>query len=183
MAKTMEGKTTMFLKPLLMIAVIATLVIATQPTRQAFAHHSWAASDTRYAYYIAGTITEVRWGNPHVEVRLRLDHAAVPQNWIKRPLPPGADAQDGRDTMISTRAYTGGLPELDLTLAPPDWMARWGLHRRLEVGEHIEAVGFLNVNGGDEFRPVMFWLADGQGVWQKLLPFPHRPEPAPASSH
>jgi hypothetical protein len=182
MATTKKGDITMFLKPLLMLAVIATLVIATHPIRPAFAHHSWASSDTRYAYYVTGTVTDVRWGNPHVEVRLRLDRAAVPQGLTQRALPQGADAQDGRDALISARAYTGDLAELDLTLAPPDWMERWGLHRRLKEGEHIEAVGFLSVNGGDEFRPVMFWLSDGQGVWQKLLPFPHRPEPAPAAS-
>jgi hypothetical protein len=60
-------------------------------------------------------------------------------------------------------------------------MGRWGLNRRLEVGERIEAVGFLPDAESDEMRPVMFWLADGQGVWQKLLSFPCRPEPAPAT--
>jgi hypothetical protein len=68
-------------------------------------------------------------------------------------------------------------------LAPPDWMGRWGFHRRIEVGERLEAVGFLNVDGSEEIRPVMFWDAKGQGVWQKLLPFPARPEPAPASAN
>jgi hypothetical protein len=59
-------------------------------------------------------------------------------------------------------------------------MGRWGMNRRIEIGERLEAVGFLPTGGGNELRPVMFWLADGQGVWQKLLPFPHQPEPAPA---
>lgn len=39
-------------------------------------------------------------------------------------------------------------------------------------------VGFLNTDETDELRPVMFWLADGQGVWQQLTSFPQQPEPA-----
>jgi hypothetical protein len=177
-----EGVLKMISKPWLLVVGTVALIAALQPLRSAFAHHSWASYDTRYAYYIAGTITEVRWGNPHVEVRLRLENAQVPADWIQRALPSGADEQDGRDAMISARPYGGEYKELELTLAPPDWMGRWGLHRRLEEGEHIEAVGFLTVKGGDEFRPVIFWLGNGQGVWQKLLPYPHRPEPAPATS-
>jgi hypothetical protein len=84
--------------------------------------------------------------------------------------------------MVSARPYNGEYQELLLTLAPPDWMGRWGMIRELKVGEHIEAVGFLDVGGGDGLRPVMFWMADGQGVWQKLTAFPHLPEPAPAKS-
>jgi len=80
--------------------------------------------------------------------------------------------------MASARPYTGNYDELHLTLAPPGWMERWGLNRQLEIGERIEAVGFVNVDGSDEFRPVMFWLASGQGVWQKLTAFPDPPEPA-----
>jgi hypothetical protein len=59
-------------------------------------------------------------------------------------------------------------------------MERWGLNRRPEVGERIEAVGFLGANGGDGLRPVMFWLANGRNVWQQLTAFPQQPEPAPA---
>jgi len=59
-------------------------------------------------------------------------------------------------------------------------MERWGLRRPLRAGEKLEAVGFLNDGGdGDDLRPVIFWLADGQAVWQQLTAFPQPPEPAP----
>jgi hypothetical protein len=61
-------------------------------------------------------------------------------------------------------------------------MERWGLGRPLEVGEKIEAVGYLSASDTDELRPVMFWLASGQGVWQQLTAFPQSPEPAPPAS-
>ena len=163
-------------------AAYAFLVLGALLTGSATAHHAWTSQDTRYAYYMAGEVTYVRWGNPHVEVHLRVDNSAPPADWLSRPLPPGAEEGDGRDTMVSARAYKGVHKELYLTLAPPDWMGRWGFHRRIEVGERLEAVGFLNVDGSEEMRPVMFWVSSGQGVWQKLLPFPARPEPAPSSN-
>lgn len=147
---------------------------------QVFAHHSWQALDTKHAYYLSGTIEDVRWGNPHVEITLRLGQRDLPAGWAQRALPPGADETDGRLSMASARPYLGREDKVRLTLAPPDWMAKWGLTRRLEAGERIEAVAFKGKTGNDEFRPVMFWVASGQGVWQKLLSFPDAPEPAPA---
>jgi hypothetical protein len=79
--------------------------------------------------------------------------------------------------MASARAYSGNRQQLELVLAGPEWMKRWGLERRLEVGERIEAVGFLDAREGSALRPVMFWLANGQAVWQQLTAFPQRPEP------
>jgi hypothetical protein len=85
-------------------------------------------------------------------------------------------------TMASARSYGGKHEELRLVLAGPSWMQRRGLNRALEVGESIEAVGYLGATDDDELRPVMFWLASGQGVWQQLTAFPQRPEPAPKSA-
>jgi len=149
-------------------------------TLPAMAHHGWGTFDTRHAFYVAGALTRVRWGNPHSEAVLRLEPAAMPGNWLQRPLPQGASERDGRLTMASARPYTGPHKELELVLAGPDWMARWGLKRPLQTGEKIEAVGFLSAGEADRLRPVMFWLSDGQGIWQQLTAFPQQPEPAPA---
>ena len=94
-------------------------------------------------------------------------------------MPPGGNERDGKATLHSARPYGGPQKQLELVLAGPDWMARWGLMRALRVGERIEAVGFLNSGAADHLRPVMFWLADGQGVWQQLTALPPPPEPAP----
>jgi hypothetical protein len=154
-------------------------LLALLPLASAAAHHGWGTFDTRYAYYVSGPITSVRWGNPHSEVALRVEKAKLPANWAERKLPPGAMQENGQLTMASARPYDGEHAELHLVLAGPGWMARWGLKRELRVGEWIEAVGYLNGTGGDDLRPVMFWLADGQGVWQQLTAFPQPPERAP----
>lgn len=149
--------------------------LSTLPTT-GFAHHGWNSFNTRRAYFAAGAVTRVRWGNPHSEVRMRIDRTALPANWAQRPLPPGANETDGRATMTSARPYRGEQKELHLVLAGPEWMARWGLNRALQVGETVEAVGFLASADAQSFRPMMFWLADGQGVWQQLTSLPQRPE-------
>lgn len=144
------------------------------------AHHGWNSFDTSRAYYVTGTLTRVRWGYPHSGATLLLDRSGLPADWLQRDLPSGANERDGRATMASARPYTGRHKELDLVLAGPDWMERWGLKRPLQAGERIEAVGFLNDGGdGDDLRPVIFWLADGLAVWQQLTAFPQPPEPAP----
>jgi hypothetical protein len=164
---------------LAMLTGIAPLALTLLPAAPAFAHHGWSSFDTRHAYYASGTVTYVRWGNPHSEVRLRIDKTALPADWEKRPLPSDAERWNGQATMKSARPYGGERKELRLVLAGPEWMERWGMDRALKVGEKIEVVGYLNNAEGQELRPVIFWLADGKPIWQQLTPFPHQPEPAP----
>jgi hypothetical protein len=160
--------------------ILAAPLLALLAPRMAAAHHGWGTFDTRYAYFVTGTATNVRWGNPHSEVTLRVQRANLPANWLQRELPPGGNEQNYRLTMASARPYVGEHQELDLVLAGPGWMERWGLDRRLQVGEAIEAVGYLDAEGGHDLRPVVFWLSGGQGIWQQLTAFPQQPEAAPA---
>ncbi|NVO25446.1 DUF6152 family protein [Donghicola mangrovi] len=164
-------------KSLAIAAALAAPMVATAPI-SALAHHGWSSFDTTRAYYIKGTVTDVRWGNPHSEVTMTVDQTALPEGFRTRPLPPGSDERDGEATMASARAYDGDEQEIHLVLAGPSWMARWGLDRPLEVGETIEVLGYLGAADAHDLRPVMFWLEDGQGVWQQLTAFPSRPEPA-----
>ena len=165
-----------------MRAYVALLLLAFLSVAPVAAHHGWGSFDTRYAYYVSGTVTHVRWGNPHSEVTLRVERSDLPADWAERRLPPGANERDGRLTLASARPYRSEHKELHLVLAGPSWMERWGMKRALEAGERIEAVGYLNAADGDDLRPVMFWLADGQGIWQQLTAFPQQPEPAPTGS-
>ena len=146
------------------------------------AHHGWSSFETQRAYYVSGTVTYVRWGNPHTEVRIRVDNTSLPADWSSRELPPDANESIGEATMASARPYGGEHDELQLVLASPEWMARWGLDRPLREGETLEVVGFLDSAESRDLRPVMFWLENGQGVWQQLTSFPYDPEPAASAS-
>jgi Family of unknown function (DUF6152) len=59
---------------------LAAALLALLPVPPVGAHHGWSSFDTRYAYYLTGTVTYVRWGNPHGEVTLRLQRASLPSN-------------------------------------------------------------------------------------------------------
>ncbi|MGV9551702.1 DUF6152 family protein [Streptomyces ardesiacus] len=144
---------------------------------QASAHHGWAEFDTTRAYYLSGELTNVRWGSPHVEVTMRVEKTAVPKGWAGRDLPKDVEEMGTRDTMKATRPYDGGRKELNLVLAPPETLRDWGLDRRLETGESVEAVGFLNREHDDELRPELIYLEDGQAVRQRLLSLPDKPVP------
>lgn len=158
----------------------AAALVAAAP---AAAHHGWSSFDTRHAYYASGSVTQVRWGNPHSEVRLRIDKTALPADWAARKLPPGANETDGPLTLRSARPYSGEQPELHLVLAGPEWIKRWGLERPLRVGERLEVVGYLAATDRDALRPVMFWLDNDQGVWQQLTASPAVRMRRPAGEH
>jgi hypothetical protein len=83
-------------------------------------------------------------------------------------------------TMASARPYVGEHQELHLVLAGPGWMERWGLDRRLQVGEAIEAVGYLDAEGGHDLRPVVFWLQVARGSGSSSRPSRSSRKPAPA---
>lgn len=165
------------LKPLALAAIVAVQSLSMGPLPAA-AHHGWSSFETTRAYYIQGTVTEVRWGNPHSEVTITVDQTDLPDGFRERPLPQGANQSEGEATMASARLYEGEHQEIHLTLAGPGWMSRWGLDRPLETGETLEVLGYLGAEDAHDLRPVMFWLEDGQGVWQQLTAFPSQPEPA-----
>lgn len=165
------------LNPTALAAILTAPILATATT-PALAHHGWNSFDTSRAYYVQGTITEVRWGNPHSEVTIAVEATGLPEGFRNRDLPPGANAQEGEESLASARAYEGEHGEIHLTLAGPGWMSRWGLDRPLAEGERLEVLGYLGAADAADLRPVMFWLEDGQGVWQQLTAFPTSPEPA-----
>ncbi|WP_152625496.1 DUF6152 family protein [Pseudomonas amygdali] len=161
--------------------VLGVATTAATHTATAWAHHGWSSFDTWHAYYVLGTVTYVRWGNPHSEITLKVDSTKVPKGLKERVLPMGADERSANATLASARPYAGEAKELRLVLAGPTWMEKWGLNRPLKEGEKIEVVGYLNSAEDHELRPMIFWLEDGQGVWQQLTALPQDPEPAPKS--
>jgi hypothetical protein len=147
------------------------------------AHHGYDDFDTDRLYYIAGTVSQVRWGEPHSYFTLTVEHG-LPADTPERDLPDGLlDAADS-DPINAAPSYSGSHDELAFTIAPPSFTSMWGLDRKLNDGERIEAVGYVGKSHDDEFRPVVFWVEDGQPVNQVLneeLPATPLPVPYPAA--
>ncbi|WP_327731247.1 DUF6152 family protein [Streptomyces sp. NBC_00487] len=145
------------------------------------AHHGFDDFDTDRLYYISGTVSQVRWGEPHSYFHVTID-SDLPADTPERDLPEGLrDAADS-DPINAAPSYSGSHEELEVTIAPPSFTGMWGLDRELEDGERIEAVGYVGRSHTDEFRPVVFWYEEGKPVNQVLneeLPATPLPVPYP----
>ncbi|BCJ69425.1 hypothetical protein GCM10009779_70240 [Polymorphospora rubra] len=149
----------------------------------ASAHHGWSEFDTRYAYYLSGELTEVDWGNPHVDATIAITNVALSEGWLDRELPGGLEEIGGQATMLSARPYDGGNDHLQLILGTIEYNQRQGMDRPLQVGDQIEAVGYLHQDDDELLRPETIWLEDGQGIRLRLLALPQEPEPAPQNTN
>jgi hypothetical protein len=143
------------------------------------AHHGFADFDTDRLYYISGTVSEVRWGEPHSYFNLTLD-SALPADTPELALPEQLQAPEDSGPINEAPSYSGSHEELGVVIAPPSYTGRWGLDRPLVDGEQVEAVGYIGRSHNDEFRPVVFWFEDGRPVNQVLgSQLPATPLPVP----
>jgi hypothetical protein len=163
------------------VTTVAALVLALAPAAPASAHHGWEHYDTSAPFYAAGTVTRVRWGNPHPEVTLRVERTRVPDGWAGREIPSDLEDVGGRQVMRATRAYPGSSRELTLILAPVERLSAWGMEGEVEEGDELEVVGYPDRDHDDELRPEMIVLEDGRTVRQRSVPLPVAPEPLPGA--
>ncbi|MEK0153425.1 DUF6152 family protein [Arthrobacter oryzae] len=143
------------------------------------AHHGFDDFDTARPYYIAGTVSEVRWGEPHSYFTVTIE-GDLPADTPELPLPEQLQAPEDSGPINQAPSYSGSHEALEVTIAPPSFTGRWGLDRPLVDGERVEAVGYIGRSHNDEFRPVVFWFEDGRPVNQVLgSQLPATPLPAP----
>lgn len=156
----------------ILAALPSCLALAVGPAGPAQAHHGWQEFETGRPFYLNGTVTDVRWGNPHPEVRLDLPATIdLPADLASRAIPAELEELGGRDVLRRTRALEGGR-QVTLVLAPPSRLEAWGMADRTRVGEHLRAVGYLARDGGAEFRPELLIREDGRAIRQRSVPLP-----------
>lgn len=169
-------------------AVPATMLIAAAPAQ---AHHGWDDFDTDRLYYAAGTVSEVRWGEPHSFFTVTVD-GDLPADTPERELPEELQAPEDSGPINGAPSYSGSHNALEVVIAPPSYTGRWGLDRPLRDGERVELVGYINTSHDNEFRPVAFWYDNGRPVNQVLgselpatplpVPYPDATEEAPPAA-
>ncbi|NEY33085.1 hypothetical protein GTU99_12940 [Streptomyces sp. PRKS01-65] len=160
---------------------VAALVLALAPAAPAAAHHGWEHYDTTAPSYAAGTVTRVRWGNPHPEVTLRVERRRVPDGWAARDIPSELEEIGGREVMRATRSYSGPGDELTLVLAPLERLSAWGMEGEVAEGDTLEVVGYPDRDHDGELRPEMIVLENGRKVRQRSVPLPVVPVPSPGA--
>ncbi|MFD5315497.1 DUF6152 family protein [Streptomyces sp. NPDC127098] len=162
-------------------SLLVATVIGLATANPAAAHHGWEEYDTTAAYYVSGTVSEVRWGNPHPEVTIELETpVSVPAGWAELDIPPELEELDGREVLEATRPYGGEAERLTMDLAPIERLSAWGFDGEVTEGESIEAVGYLGRDDDAHIRPELIVVESGQVVRQRSVPLPAMPEAAPA---
>ncbi|TDC24533.1 hypothetical protein E1265_09360 [Streptomyces sp. 8K308] len=163
------------------LSLLVASVIGLATANPAAAHHGWEEYDTTAAYYVSGTVSEIRWGNPHPEVTIELETpVSVPADWAELDIPPELEEIEGREVLDATRPYEGEAERLTMDLAPIERLSAWGLDGEVTEGERIEAVGYLGRDDDAHIRPELIVLETGQVVRQRSVPLPAMPEAAPA---
>lgn len=151
------------------ISMVGALLLA--GTGVASAHHGWNHFDTTRPLYVGGEVVSVQWGNPHPEVRVRVDRdAPAPPDLASMPIPPELEEIGGREVLRATRAYDGDQNELMLVLAPTSRLESWGMADEVRVGEQVSAVGYVGVDAAQEFRPELLVREDGRAIRQRSVP-------------
>jgi hypothetical protein len=106
------------------------------------AHHGWSSFDQDRPIYLEGTVTGVKWRNPHAELVLELPAVlALPAGLAERPLPAQTAGIDGR--ALLARA---GLPRRqdrrwEVELAPLFRLGQWQL-AEIATGTTLSVIGF-----------------------------------------
>ncbi|MFB4273624.1 DUF6152 family protein [Nonomuraea sp. GTA35] len=146
-------------------------------------HHGWEDFRTERPLYVSGTVSEVRWGNPHPQIRLRVaTPVRVPSGLAERPIPAELEELGGREVLRRTQAFDGRDDEVVLILAPVERLTAWGMPDRVQEGERMEAVGYVHREHAEEFRPELIIRQDGRAIRQRSVPLPQSPPPASPSS-
>ena len=106
------------------------------------AHHGWSSFDQDKPLYLAGTLTQVRWQNPHAEVMLRVDATKLPDGIASRTVPAQQQSVDGAGILKKTQVPANAAGTWEVEFAPLSRMQAWGLSQPLKVGDRIEVIGY-----------------------------------------
>ena len=106
------------------------------------AHHGWSSFDQDKPLYLSGTLTQVRWQNPHTEVMLRVDATKLPDGIASRAVPAQQQSIDSAGILKKVQVPANATGTWEVEFAPLSRMQAWGLSQPLKVGDRIEVIGY-----------------------------------------
>ncbi|MBU6381367.1 MAG: hypothetical protein EBZ03_09330 [Betaproteobacteria bacterium] len=108
----------------------------------AIAHHGWSGFDQERPLYLEGRALEVKWRNPHAEVKLELSpELRLPADLASLPYPVQTAAVEGRALALRTTLPTRRDRVWDIELAPLPRLNQWRIEP-IAVGSRIAVIGF-----------------------------------------
>ncbi|MBC8120107.1 MAG: hypothetical protein H7X75_11080 [Burkholderiaceae bacterium] len=118
------------------------LVVGALVAAPVLAHHGWSSFDQDKPVYLSGTLTQVRWQNPHAEVVLRVDAAKLPGDLATRAVPAQQQTVDGPGILKKAQIPANAAGVWEIEFAPLSRMQAWGLAQPPKVGDRIEVIGY-----------------------------------------
>lgn len=129
----------------------AFITLAALPAR---AHHGWSSFDQSRPLYLEGTARDVRWRNPHAELKLELPASGLklPPDLASRTLPAQTALVDGAGLLKAAQLPTRKDRLWDIELAPLPRLAAWQV-AELKNGDALAVLGFTFA--GEKGEPVL----------------------------
>lgn len=123
------------------LAAAALVATAALPT-PARAHHGWSSFDTSAPVYLAGTVRQVTWANPHAILVVEPDtQAGLPADLGTRSVPPQVAPVDTASVLGKAALPRRSAARWTIELAPVSRLDAWRLSP-IAVGERVELVGY-----------------------------------------
>lgn len=142
-----------------LLALAATGALAPTAAR---AHHGWSSFDQARPLWLQGRASQVRWRNPHAELKLALEPGLqLPADLAQRKLPAQQAAVDGAALLAAARLPTRADKLWDIELAPLTRLQAWGVPE-IADGAALGVLGFtFNGEKGDAvLRAEYLFLGD-----------------------
>ena len=135
-----------------------------------FAHHGWSSFDEGAPIYLQGTVKSVKWQNPHAELMLEADGAAVPSNIKSIPIPAQVAAVDSAAVMVKASSPKKTRNPWEIEFAPLSRMEAWQV-APIKVGEKIAVVGYtFKGEIGEATLRVEYLFRDGKAYALRSAP-------------
>ena len=126
------------------------------------AHHGWSSFDQDKPLYLSGTLTQVRWQNPHAEAMLRVDATKLPEGFAARTLPAQQQSVDAAGILKKAQVPANAAGVWEVEFAPLSRMQQWGLSQPPRVGDRIEVIGYGLADGNKRVVRVEYLFVDGK---------------------
>ena len=135
-----------------------------------FAHHGWSSFDQDKPLFLSGTLTKVRWQNPHAEVMLRADSTKLPEGLSSRTLPAQTQSVDATGILKKVQVPANAAGVWEIEFAPLSRMQQWGLSQAPKVGDRIEVIGYALTDPSKRVLRAEYVFIDGKAYALRSSP-------------
>ena len=126
------------------------------------AHHGWSSFDQDKPLYLTGTLTQVRWQNPHAEAMLRVDATKLPEGLATRTLPAQQQSVDAAGILKKVQVPANAAGVWEIEFAPLSRMQQWGLAQPPKVGDRVEVIGYGLADSNKRVLRAEYLFVDGK---------------------